>query len=33
MHTQVTGARGLVASIGTCSIDEPLEALAARGLL
>jgi hypothetical protein len=33
MHTRVAGARGLVASIGTCSIDEPLEALAARGLL
>lgn len=30
---RVAGARGLLASIGTCSIDEPLEALAARGLL
>ena len=29
----VTGARGLVASIGTCSIDEPVEALVARRLL
>jgi hypothetical protein len=30
---QVVKARGLVASIGTCSIDEPLEALEARRLL
>ena len=29
----VTGARSLVASIGTCSIDEPVEALVARRLL
>ena len=29
----VNGARGLVASIGTCSIDEPVEALVARRLL
>jgi hypothetical protein len=29
----VNGARNLVASIGTCSIDEPVEALASRGLL
>jgi hypothetical protein len=33
MHKRVAGARGLVASIGTCSIDEPLAALASRGLL
>jgi hypothetical protein len=30
---QVGGSRALVASIGTCSISEPLDALAARGLL
>jgi hypothetical protein len=30
---QVAGARGLLASIGTCSIDEPVEALTSRGLL
>ncbi len=30
---RVSGARTLLASIGTCSIDEPLEALATRGLL
>jgi hypothetical protein len=29
----VRGARNLLASIGTCSIDEPLEALLERGLL
>lgn len=29
----VGGARAMLASIGTCSIDEPVEALAARGLL
>lgn len=30
---RVGGARQLLASIGTCSIDEPIEALAERGLL
>ena len=33
LPTRVTGARGLLASIGTCSIDEPLVALTERGLL
>lgn len=33
LPTWVGGARALLASIGTCSIDEPLEALTARGLL
>jgi hypothetical protein len=30
---RVGGARQLLASIGTCSIDEPIEALTERGLL
>jgi hypothetical protein len=30
---RVGGARQLLASIGTCSIEEPIEALAERGLL
>ena len=30
---RVAGARELLASIGTCSIDEPLGELAVRGLL
>jgi hypothetical protein len=33
LPASVNGARGLVASIGTCSIDEPVEALVARRLL
>jgi hypothetical protein len=33
LPTRVSGARTLLASIGTCSIDEPLGELAARGLL
>ncbi len=33
LPTRVGGARTLLASIGTCSIDEPLDELAARGLL
>jgi hypothetical protein len=33
LPSKVTGARTLLASIGTCSIDEPLDALTARGLL
>src|SRR5690606_12943723 len=33
LTSRVQGARRLLASIGTCSIDEPLAALAERGLL
>lgn len=33
MPSQVSGARSLLASIGTCSVDEPVAALTARGLL
>ena len=33
LAARVGGSRALLASIGTCSIDEPLEALASRGLL
>jgi hypothetical protein len=33
LSDRVGGARQMLASIGTCSIDEPIEALTARGLL
>ena len=33
LPSRLQGARRLLASIGTCSIDEPLAALAERGLL
>ena len=33
LPAEVAGARGLVASIGTCSIDEPVDALVSRRLL
>lgn len=33
LPTRLAGSRALIASIGTCSIDEPLDALAERGLL